>query len=36
MLATGISFFFSESVKCYYNQAFWTKITTLPFAMGSR
>jgi hypothetical protein len=34
MLATGIPLFLSESIKCYYSQAFWTKITTLPFALG--
>ena len=25
--------FLSESVKCYYNQSFWVKITTLPVAL---
>lgn len=34
MLATGVALFLSESVKCYYNQAFWVKITTLPFALA--
>ena len=29
MLATGLPLFFSEAIKCYYNQAFWVKITTL-------
>jgi Family of unknown function (DUF6644) len=34
MLVTGISLFLSESVKCYYSQAFWLKITTLPVAIA--
>jgi Family of unknown function (DUF6644) len=34
MLATGISLFLSESVKCYYSQAFWVKITTIPIAIA--
>jgi len=33
MLATGTALFLSESVKCYYSQAFWVKITTLPVAL---
>jgi hypothetical protein len=33
MIATGVALFLSESVKCYYNQAFWVKITTLPVAL---
>jgi uncharacterized protein DUF6644 len=33
MLLTGIALFLSESVKCYYSQAFWVKITTLPVAL---
>ena len=33
MLVTGMALFLSESVKCYYNQAFWVKITTLPVAL---
>ena len=33
MLTTGIPLFLSESVKCYYSQAFWVKITTLPIAL---
>jgi hypothetical protein len=33
MIATGLLLFLSESVKCYYNQAFWVKITTLPLAL---
>ena len=31
MLTTGTALFLSESVKCYYNQAFWVKITTFPW-----
>ena len=34
MVATGIPLFLSEAVKCYYNTAFWVKITTLPFAIA--
>src|SRR5215212_10707 len=34
MLITGISLFLSESVKCYYSQAFWVKITCLPLAIA--
>lgn len=33
MLATGTALFLSESVKCYYSQAFWVKIITLPLAI---
>lgn len=33
MVATGVSLFLSESVKCYYSQSFWVKITTLPVAL---
>lgn len=33
MAATGVLLFLSESVKCYYSQAFWLKITTLPVAL---
>ncbi len=33
MLATGTALFLSESVKCYYSQAFWVKITTIPIAL---
>jgi uncharacterized protein DUF6644 len=33
MLATGTALFLSESVKCYYSQAFWVKITTIPLAL---
>ena len=32
-LCTGVLLFLSESVKCYYSQAFWVKITTLPLAL---
>lgn len=33
MIATGTALFLSESVKCYYSQAFWVKITTIPLAL---
>jgi uncharacterized membrane protein SirB2 len=33
MLVTGISLFLSEAIKCYYSQAFWVKITTIPVAI---
>ena len=33
MIVTGVSLFLSEAVKCYYSQAFWVKITTLPIAI---
>jgi hypothetical protein len=33
MLATGVLLFLSEAIKCYYNTAFWVKITTLPVAL---
>ena len=33
MLATGSALFLSESVKCYYSQAFWVKVTTIPIAL---
>ena len=33
MVATGLLLFLSEAVKCYYNQSFWVKITTLPIAL---
>ena len=33
MGATGLLLFLSEAVKCYYNQSFWVKITTLPIAL---
>ena len=34
MLLTGISLFLSESVKCYYSQAFWVKMSCLPLAVA--
>jgi hypothetical protein len=34
MILTGVPLFLSEAVKCYYNDAFWVKITTLPFALA--
>jgi hypothetical protein len=34
MATTGLLLFLSESVKCYYNQAFWVKITTFPVALA--
>jgi Family of unknown function (DUF6644) len=33
MIVTGTALFVSESVKCYYSQAFWLKITALPLAL---
>jgi hypothetical protein len=33
MLVTGLGLFLSESVKCYYSQAFWVKITAIPLAV---
>ena len=33
MGATGLLLFLSEAVKCYYNQSFWVKMTTLPIAL---
>jgi hypothetical protein len=33
MIVTGVSLFLSEAIKCYYSQAFWVKITTLPIAI---
>jgi hypothetical protein len=33
MIVTGTALFLSESVKCYYSEAFWLKITTLPVAL---
>ena len=33
MVVTGTALFLSESVKCYYSQAFWMKITTMPVAL---
>ena len=34
MLTTGVALFLSESIKCYYSDAFWVKITTLPVAIA--
>jgi hypothetical protein len=34
MTTNGLLLFLSESVKCYYNQAFWVKITTFPLALA--
>jgi hypothetical protein len=34
MFATGVPLFLSEAVKCYYNDAFWVKMMTLPFAIA--
>ena len=34
MILTGVPLFLSEAVKCYYNDAFWVKMTTLPFALA--
>ena len=33
MIATGVPLFLSEAVKCYYNDAFWVKMTALPIAL---
>ncbi|MDX1646791.1 MAG: DUF6644 family protein [Longimicrobiales bacterium] len=33
MLGTGILLFLSEAIKCFYNTAFWVKMTTLPVAL---
>jgi hypothetical protein len=33
MIVTGTALFLSESVKCYYSQAFWVKITAIPIAV---
>jgi hypothetical protein len=33
MIATGIPLFLSEPIKCYYNDSFWVKMTTLPIAI---
>jgi len=34
MVATGVPLFLSEAVKCYYSQAFWVKMLTLPLAIA--
>ena len=33
MLPTGFLLFLSESIKCYYSDAFWVKMTSLALAM---
>lgn len=33
LVATGVPLFLSEAIKCYYSDAFWVKMTTLPFAI---
>lgn len=33
MIATGVPLFLSEPIKCYYNDSFWVKMTTLPIAI---
>lgn len=33
MLGTGVLLFLSEAIKCFYNTAFWVKMTTLPVAI---
>ena len=34
MIATGVPLFLSEAIKCYYNDSFWVKMTTLPIAIA--
>lgn len=34
MILTGVPLFLSEAVKCYYNDAFWVKMITLPIALA--
>ena len=34
MGVTGLLLFLSEAVKCYYNQSFWVKMTTLLIALA--
>ncbi len=34
MIATGVPLFMSEPIKCYYNDSFWVKMTTLPIAIA--
>ena len=34
MIMTGVPLFLSEAIKCYYNQAFMVKMTTLPLALA--
>ena len=33
MFVTGIPLFLSEALKCYYNNSFWVKMTTLAIAL---
>jgi hypothetical protein len=33
LIATGVTLFLSEAVKCYYNPSFWVKMATLPVAI---
>lgn len=33
MVLTGTGLFLSEAIKCYYSQAFWVKISTIPVAI---
>jgi hypothetical protein len=34
MIVTGVPLFLSEPIKCYYNDSFWVKMTTLPIAIA--
>lgn len=34
MIATGVPLFLSESIKCYYSDPFWVKMTALPAAIA--
>jgi hypothetical protein len=34
MILTGVPLFLSEAIKCYYNDSFWVKMTTLPIAIA--
>jgi hypothetical protein len=34
MVLTGVPLFLSEPIKCYYNDSFWVKMTTLPVAIA--
>lgn len=34
MVGTGVLLFLSEAIKCFYNTAFWVKMTTLPLAIA--
>ena len=34
MILSGVPLFVSEAVKCYYSGAFWTKMTSLGFAIA--